>query len=228
MEKYWNRFRQYPLATQIMIGSTALLYLGWFLWLPFKERSPLNESAPPAASNPISANLEIKSLLQNSPTLSLESVRLFEIDATQSTASYIVDEEFLSESGAIIGRNTNTGFNTAIGTTNLITGAIAIDFSNDQPSIIVGEFSADMLGLTSIQPHRDGMLRRYWLESNQYPIAYFKTTGSPSLFLSKENETVSFPLQGTLRVRDITRPITFEVDAILNGSNLSGSATAVL
>ena len=43
-----------------------------------------------------------------------------------------------------------------------------------------------------------------------------------------DGEEVAFELAGDLTIRDITRPATFEVVAVVDGNTLSGTATATL
>ena len=154
---------------------------------------------------------------------------VYTIDSEKSVASYSAVEEFFGDSGLVVGRNTNQGLNTAVGETRAISGEFAIDFVKGSPKLIGGEFSADLLQLTSVQPHRDKTLKRYWLESNKFPTANFEITEVPTLPpVYTEGTPAVFPLTGILTVREIEKEVTFDVVATLEGDELEALATADL
>ncbi len=149
------------------------------------------------------------------------------IDSDRSVATYSAVEEFLGDSGLVVGRNTNQGLNTAVGETRGISGQFTLDTEKGSPKLIGGEFSADLLQLTSVQPHRDQTLKRYWLESIKYPEATFTITQLPTLPPAyEEGSRAVFPLTGVLTVREIEKEVTFDVVARLEADTLEAIATA--
>ena len=61
---------------------------------------------------------------------------------------------------------------------------------------------------------------------NEYPDATFVATaieGAPAAY--DNGQEVGFKLSGDLTVRDVTKPVTFDVNAKLAGDTLSGTAT---
>lgn len=152
---------------------------------------------------------------------------VFIIDPERSVATYSAEEEFFGDSGLVVGRNTNQGKNTAVGETRGISGQFALDTEKGSPKLIGGEFSADLLQLSSVQPHRDQTLKRYWLESIKYPEATFTITELPTLPPTYvEGSPAVFPLTGLLTVREIEKEVTFDVVATLEGDTLEATATA--
>lgn len=113
----------------------------------------------------------------------------------------------------------------AVGTTASVSGAIAI-----QPDgrIIAGEsrFVVDLTTLHTDSSRRDGYIQRNTLETGAYPEAVFvpaSAAGLPSPLPT--SGTVAFQLTGDLTVHGVTRPVTWEVTAEVEGQTLRGTAT---
>jgi len=143
--------------------------------------------------------------------------RLFRIDPELSKASYSVDEEFAGNT---------TG--TAVGTTRGIAGDLAIN-TNDPAASRVGEIDVNLEQLTSDSSLRDARIRHDYLESSKYPLARFTTTsieGLPERIVDQRD--VSFTLTGDLNVKTTTKPVTFDVEAVLRGDELQATATATI
>lgn len=99
----------------------------------------------------------------------------------------------------------------AIGKTSAVTGTIV---GKTDGTIISSEskFVVDLATLQSDRSQRDNFLRRNVLETSQYQYATFvptKATGLPSAFPSSGQ--VSFKLTGDLTIRDVTKPVTWDV-----------------
>jgi polyisoprenoid-binding protein YceI len=83
--------------------------------------------------------------------------------------------------------------------------------------------------LKSDSPRRDNYLRNNALESARYPTVTFVPTaveGLPTTYA--EGQEYTFRVHGDLTVREITRPVTFDVTARLQGQTLSGTATTTI
>jgi polyisoprenoid-binding protein YceI len=142
-------------------------------------------------------------------------VRVFQIVPEQTTASYEVQEQFLNRSLP----------NQAKGTTNAVTGEF--QFSLDgQPNGEVTKITVDLRTLTSDSSRRDGRIRTQWLESEKYPFAEFTSTevqGAPASYT--DGQEVTFKLVGDMTIREVTKPVTFDVTGVLNGDTVTGTAT---
>jgi polyisoprenoid-binding protein YceI len=144
-----------------------------------------------------------------------KGTRTFTIVSDQSEASYEVQEQFLSRDLP----------NQAIGKTNAVTGQL--QFSLDgKPSGKVTNITVDVSKLTSDERRRDNRIRTQWLESNKFPNAVFTSTGAQGLpDTYTEGQDVNFKLTGDMTIRDVTKPVTFDVTGKLVGDTITGSAT---
>jgi polyisoprenoid-binding protein YceI len=141
--------------------------------------------------------------------------RTFRIVPAQTEASYEVQEQFLD-------RNLP---NKAIGKTSDVEGEF--QFSSDgKPTGQVTKITVDLRTLTSDSGMRDRRIRQQWLESNKYPFAEFISTGVEGVPESySAGQQVSFKLLGNMTIRDVTRPVAFDVTGELDGETVTGTAT---
>ena len=168
----------------------------------------------PAAAAPTAQPAE-RATVAPVPSGSASGTRTFTIVPEQSEASYEVQEQFLSRDLP----------NQAIGKTNAVVGEL--QFSLDgKPSGKVTNITVDLSKLTSDERRRDNRIRQQWLESNKYPNAVFTSTeaqGLPETYT--EGQDVNFKLTGDMTIRDVTKPVTFDVTGKLVGDTITGSAT---
>ena len=164
-------------------------------------------AAPAAAAPPTAAAA--------APAAALPAgTRTFRVVPDQTEASYEVQEQFLSRDLP----------NMAIGKTSTVEGEFQFSL-NGQPNGKVTKFTVDLRTLTSDESRRDNRIRRQWLESEQYPLAEFVSTETQNLPASyTEGQEVSFKLVGNLTIREITRPVTFDVTGKLVGDTVTGTA----
>jgi protocatechuate 3,4-dioxygenase beta subunit/polyisoprenoid-binding protein YceI len=144
--------------------------------------------------------------------------RTFQIVPEQSEATYQIEEKFADFAS----------MTSAIGVTNLLEGALTINL-DAPPSVESLTMTVDLRGLKTGEINRDEKLADRWLVTNDYPFAYFTATGienGPGQYT--EGEEISFTLLGDMTIRDITRPMTFDVTAKLAGDTLTGTATGQL
>jgi polyisoprenoid-binding protein YceI len=144
--------------------------------------------------------------------------RSFRIDPQRSQAAYHIREKF-------------TRLPIQIGATaisSLLEGDIEIDL--DDPALLRSmRVQVDLRQLKSDKPSRDEKLFDDWLEINRFPHASFTAThleGFPSGYIGQGE--VSFRLLGELTIRDVTRQVAFDVDALLLGTTLTGVASTYL
>ncbi|MGB9801280.1 MAG: YceI family protein, partial [Thermanaerothrix sp.] len=144
---------------------------------------------------------------------------IFKIVPGESQASYEVGETFF---------NQNNRFNLAVGVTTAVAGQIEANLA-DPPASRIGTITIDVSQLKSDSTRRDNYLRNNALESARYPIVTFVPTaieGLPTTYA--EGQDYTFRVRGDLTVREITRPVTFDVTARLEGQTLRGTATTTI
>ncbi len=131
-----------------------------------------------------------------------------------SQASYRVREQLASVS-----------FPTdAVGTTKNVTGTVT---GKTDGTIVSSQskFVVDLRTLQSDRSQRDNFLRRNTLETDTYPYATFVPTqaiGLPSA--PPASGQVSFQLVGDLTIRNVTKSVTWNVQAKIQGNDASGQA----
>jgi polyisoprenoid-binding protein YceI len=143
----------------------------------------------------------------------------YKIIPGESQVTYEVGETFLNQSNR---------FNLAVGVTKQVTGEILANQSDPQKSSI-GPITVDISQFTSDSSRRDSAIRGMWLESGKFPQAIFTPTKIetlPSTYV--EGQDYSFKVTGDLKVRDVTKPVTFDVTVNLKGGTLSGTAVTTI
>ncbi len=115
--------------------------------------------------------------------------------------------------------------NDAIGKTRAFTGTLVVkpDGTIVSPD---SKFVVNMGTLATDQSQRDNFIKRSVLQTNQYPTAVFVPTqvaGLPSPL--PQSGRVSFKLTGDLTIRNVARPVTWDVTASVQGNEVTGQAT---
>lgn len=153
--------------------------------------------------------------------------RTFVIVPAESKASYLVNEEFFA--GALAKLGIAAGLADVVGSTQEIEGRLTLNLDDLNAPLGENTFTVKMNTFTTDQKNRDKWIRENGPRFNDYPLATFTATsieGAPAAY--NAGETVSFKLSGDLTIREITRPVTFDVTASLNGDTLTGTATTRL
>ena len=156
-----------------------------------------------------------------------DGTRRFAIVSEESTASYVVSEEFFA--GALAKYGINIGIQEVVGSTQEISGEFHLVLNEDKSEFVSGQFTVDISTLATTRDQRDEWIRENALESNKYPLAVFTATaveGAPTSYT--DGEEVPFKLLGELSVRDITQPVTFDVTATLDGDTVRAVATTAM
>ncbi len=99
----------------------------------------------------------------------------------------------------------------AIGKTSSITGTIVgkLDGTIDAS---LSKFIVDLRTLQSDRSQRDNFLKRGVLQTDQYPDAVFVPKEAPGLPLNfPPSGPVTFKLSGDLTIRNVTKPVTWDV-----------------
>lgn len=148
--------------------------------------------------------------------------RTFVVVPEESKAAYIVDEEFFA--GALAKLGIEAGKKKVEGSTQDVKGILQLDITGDEP-LGPNKFVVNLVSLTTDQDRRDKWIRENALESLKYPEAVFvasRIEGAPASYT--EGEEVQFKLVGTLSVRTVELPVTFDVTASLSGDTIRGVA----
>ncbi|HEV8297284.1 MAG TPA: YceI family protein [Acidimicrobiales bacterium] len=106
----------------------------------------------------------------------------------------------------------------AVGRTSSVTGFVNISGT----TATAAEFSADVRTLKSDDDRRDGQVQGRILSTSQFPAATFTLT-SPIDFghiPTSASDVVTATATGNLTLRGQTKSVTFEVQAILNGTTM--------
>jgi polyisoprenoid-binding protein YceI len=151
-----------------------------------------------------------------SPTTPPDGSERYVVVPAESRAVYRAGEVFFGPSNR---------FNVAVGTTNAVQGEMWIDRSNP-PRSRIGTITVDISTFKSDSNQRDRMIRTQWLESSRFPMAQFTPTaitGLPDAYVPGQELFVQ--IAGNLRVRQVTRSVTFATTLKLDGVALTGVAS---
>lgn len=171
---------------------------------------------PPAPAEPTKAEPTAEAVQPAAPA---GSATVYHIVPGESQVSYEVGEVFFSQ---------NNRYNLAIGVTTQVQGDVTLDSANPAASQI-GPIQIDISQFTSDSGRRDNVIRDRWLESGAYPMATFTPTaieGLPATYT--EGQEITFKVTGDLTVKQVTKPVTFDVTAKLQGGVLTGTATTTI
>ncbi|MFN8424310.1 MAG: YceI family protein [Anaerolineae bacterium] len=144
-----------------------------------------------------------------------DGARLYRIDPARSEARYEVGETFFDGNRFVV----------AVGRTKGVAGEIRVDTANPAASQL-GEIVVDISQLTSDKQRRDNFIRRNNLMSSQFPNARFVTRSIDGFPAAPAMDTpLTFKISGDLTVKDVTKPVTWDVTSTLTADALTGSAT---
>lgn len=194
------------------------LFLSFFAFVLLSACATQVPAAVPAASLPNATQaVQIPAAASGKDQ---PGVVIYKIIPGESQVSYEVGETFL---------NQNNRFALAVGMTKQIAGEITANKTNPAKSSI-GPITVDISQFTSDRSQRDNAIRGHWLESGKFPQAVFTPTKIDSLPSAyTEGQDYTFKVSGDLKVREATKPVTFDVTARLKGDTLSGTAiTSIL
>lgn len=146
----------------------------------------------------------------------------FKIDLVEgSKGRYVVAEQLV---GVSFG-------NEAVGTTEAVTGSIAIRADNSIDST-QSKITVDLRTLNSDQQFRDGYIQRNTLETEKFPLMEFvarRAVRLPSPFPSAPRPTpIGFQLVGDMTLHGVTNEATWNVVATATNEAVSGRATTTI
>ena len=141
----------------------------------------------------------------------LGAASIYVVDAAQSEARYVAEEELAG-----------VGANTAVGKTKTISGAFLFDA--DGNPIPCSTIYVDVRTFESDSSRRDNFLRGNTLQSDQFPLASFVVTGIEDFTMPADGEETTFTLVGNFTLHGVTKAMAWTVTASKEGDSLSGTA----
>ncbi len=114
-----------------------------------------------------------------------------------------------------------------IGKTNQVAGEVAVN-PHDLSQVKFGVIQVNARTLATDDGRRNQMIRNRILTTDQYEFITFSPTAVTGLGGSGAvGQTYTFQVSGDLTIRDVTRPVTFQVTLqVESNSRLTGSASA--
>jgi polyisoprenoid-binding protein YceI len=104
-----------------------------------------------------------------------------------------------------------------VGRTNAVTGSLTLTGT----TVESGEFTVDMTTVQSDSGNRDNQFRGRIMDTGTYPTSTFTLTQPIELgTIPAEGAPISATATGDLTLRGTTKPVTFDVQARLNGGNI--------
>jgi polyisoprenoid-binding protein YceI len=137
----------------------------------------------------------------------------FAIAADQSQAQVTVNEKFANLPAP----------SDAVLTTNAIQGQIVL--GPDTKPTDASKIQVDLRTLKSDKTQRDNFIRQNTLQSDQFPLAEYTITGVEQWNGPLQNgQQATFKLVGQMTIHGVTKPVTFDTTATMNGDTLNGTA----
>jgi polyisoprenoid-binding protein YceI len=113
----------------------------------------------------------------------------------------------------------------AIGKTSRVSGALVVE-ANGQIVTTESKFEVELDSLATDQARRDNYIKRNTLRTAQFPKAVFVPTGVRGLpGRIPVAQDLTFELVGNLTIRDVTKPVTWQVKGkMLANGEITGTA----
>ncbi len=179
---------------------------------PAPGQAPTNATAATQATAPNSA--DASGLPQSLKDVPAGTVYTFRVDPSQTTVGYAVNE-------VLFGNKQITR-----GQTSTVDGEFQLGAKDGQVYISMSKIQVDLRTLKSDNGMRDEAIRRQWLQSNTYPYAVFIAKEVQALpATAVQGQPYTFKVSGDMTIRNITKPVTFDVTVTLNGTTLTGEGT---
>src|SRR4051794_10077366 len=195
----WAKRRWLWLAIGAPVAVVVLVVGGTFVYVHFVSPDP----APPLAFSSASSDK-----VSDPPIVGGIDGRWTASSGSQ--VQYRVDE-------VLFGQN-----NTATGTTTAVTGDLTISGTTVESAKV----TVDMTKISSSEAQRDGQFRGRIMQTSQFPTATFELTQPLQLPSIPANlEQITVPAAGKLTLHGVTKDVTVDLKARLNGSNIEVNGT---
>ena len=111
----------------------------------------------------------------------------------------------------------------AVGATKSVTGTIVAKMDG---TVLPGSLvRVNLSTLTSDEAQRDRFIKNDPLQTSRYPFAEFVPTALQGLPLPLQSGPVAFKLVGNLTIKDVAKPVTWDVKGTVNSDEATGQAT---
>lgn len=181
---------------------------------PAEPQANAGDGSTPAAAtqNPAPTAAEQPAATQpEAPAVSATGTA-YQVVTDQSEASYSVGETFLGQKRDV----------TAVGKTSALAGTIVLDGGVIQASTI----EVDVATLKTDESRRDNKVRQA-LDTANHPKATYRITGAEGNPALAEGQETALKLQGTMTIKGVDKPLTFDAKAKLEGGRLTLTAETV-
>jgi len=170
--------------------------------------SPATSTLAPAEPDPTD--------VPTSPAAAQPEV-VFHILAEESEARFFIDEILRGSP------------NTVVGVTNAVSGEIRIQTASPTQSTL-GPIEIEAATLSTDNGFRNGAINNFILQTGEFPTITFAPTSIGGLPAAvSPGDSLSFTVSGDLTVRDVTVPVTFNIDlAAESPTRLTGLARATI
>jgi polyisoprenoid-binding protein YceI len=179
--------------------------------------APVEEAVPSSSASLTETSTETSSTTP--PEIEGDDVTPFIIDQAASEARFVINEVLLGNPTEVTG------------VTSLVSGTLAIDVA-DPANTTVSTITIDARDLSTDRNLRNRAIRRFILESNKDEYQYITFTPTAVEGLPPQaaaGDSFSFQITGDLKIKDISQPVTFNVDVQADSEEqISGLATATV
>ncbi len=179
--------------------------------------TPTEAPAAPTAEPTTAATADIEPT-DEPPTEAPASERvIYTISQESSQASFSLSEELRGQPV------------TVVGVTNQVAGEVALDLA-DLSTVEVGILQVNARTLATDENRRNQAIRNFILQTDTYEFITFTPSGAAGLSgAAAVGQNFSFQIPGELTIRDITRPVVFDLTAqVVAEDQIEGSASAVI
>jgi polyisoprenoid-binding protein YceI len=193
-------------ATNIALASVLTMTSG----LPTAVRTSAATTAP-------TVSVAITDAAQPDPQAST-GAKLFRISQTGSQVSFSISEDLFDEQ------------NIVTGVTDQVAGDIAIDFAVPTNSKL-GIIRINARTLETDSPFRDDSIRGKILESSKAEYEFIEFAPQTIQELPDKidlGKPVTFKVLGNLKIRDITRSVTFDITLTPTSAKIEGAGKATV
>lgn len=205
----------------ILIGAMAVLVMGgvaavgvwnWVL-------GPAQEASGPITAVPLT--LPAEDTIAQATTESAEGapsgLKVLQISQGDSEVRFTLDEVLRGQPA------------TVVGSSNQVAGEIAVD-PNDLGASRVGVIQINARTLVTDQDRRNQAIRNRILETDRYELITFTPTEIRGLSgRAAVGDSFTFQIAGDLTIRDVTRPVVFDVRANVDSMDrVSGTAETTI
>jgi polyisoprenoid-binding protein YceI len=212
-----NNSRPTPFRRAVLAGGATLVLAASALGVgAYSYLKPTATASAPVSAIPLTTMTVDVAGAQSAATSS-SSATVYEIQSSDSTASFIVDEVLRGSPY------------TVVGTTDQVAGQIAFDPTNPSAAQL-GTILIDARTLSTDDESRTRALGNRILSTDQYEYISFAPTALLGLPASvTADQPFTFQAAGDLTIKDVTRPATFDVTVTpATDGSLGGTATTTI